>query len=386
MSRTAADLLLLLVALVWGGSFVVVRDSLRQIPPFLLIGGRFALAFTALGLIFPRRLRAWRGHLGAGLLLALPLLGGFALQTLGLRYTTASASGFLTGLNVIFVALIIAAGQGGRLDPRSASGAALAGLGVTSLCWRPGGFSLGPGELLTLICAVCFAAHIVLTGRLAPGRDPVVLAAVQFAAVAACGLVLHLLLEGGGFASALRAGWPALLYLGLAATGFAFLVQTAAQRHTPPVDTAVVLTTEPLFAAIIAVALGGEQVTARMVLGGGMIFAAMLLVVISPAKPGGKEGTHPRGPLIWRGRVKVKIWDKMQNITTFNWWPSGGMGITTVFILIFAGFTARLEGEWGAVSVSQRAFGNCLSTGGWGESPPLRQSIHAGPPTYGPEF
>ena len=289
MSRTAADLLLLLVALVWGGSFVVVRDSLRQIPPFLLIGGRFALAFTALGLIFPRRLRAWRGHLGAGLLLALPLLGGFALQTLGLRYTTASASGFLTGLNVIFVALIIAAGQGGRLDPRSASGAALAGLGVTSLCWRPGGISLGPGEILTLGCAVCFAWHIVLTGRLAPGRDPVVLAALQFAAIAACGLALHLLLEEGGFTSALCTGWPALLYLGLAATGFAFLVQTAAQRHTPPVDTAVVLTTEPLFAAIIAVALGGEQVTARMVLGGGAIFTAMLLAVFSPAA-GGKEG------------------------------------------------------------------------------------------------
>lgn len=162
MSRTAADLLLLLIALVWGGSFVVVRDSLRQIPPFLLIGGRFTLAFAALGLIFPRRLRAWRGHLGAGLLLALPLLGGFALQTLGLRYTTASAS---------------------------------------------------------------------------------------FAAIAACGLAIHLLFAEGGFTSALRTGWPALLYLGLAATGFAFLVQTVAQRHTPPVDTAVVLTTEPLFTA-----------------------------------------------------------------------------------------------------------------------------------------
>ncbi len=292
-SRAAADLLLLSVALIWGGTFVIVRDAVRTMPPLLLIGGRFLLALAALSAIFPRHYRSWRENLLPGLTLALFLFGGFVLQTYGLRHTSASASGFITGLNVVFVALIAAAVQGRRPPVRSCLSAALATLGLAGLSWQPAGWHFGPGALLTLGCAVFFALHIVATGFLAPGRDPVALTAIQFAAVALGALALQCL-TGGGLTAPGAGGWLALGYLGLAATGFAFLMQTAAQRYTPPVDTAVVLATEPLFAAAIAVALGGEQVTPRMVLGGGMIFAAMLLAVFSPPAGGRKSrGVSP---------------------------------------------------------------------------------------------
>ncbi len=297
-SRTAADLLLLSVALIWGGTFVIVRDTVRILPPLFLIGGRFLLALIALLVIFPRNHQHWRENSGPGLILAGILLGGFVLQTYGLRYTSASASGFITGLNVVLVALIAAATHGRRLPARTLFSVILATLGLFALSWQSGGWHFGLGDLLTLGCAVFFALHIVATGYLAPGRDPVVLTALQFAGVAFGSLVMHFM-TGGGLVVPRGPGWLALGYLGLAATGFAFLIQTTAQRHTPPVDTAIILSTEPLFAAAIAVLLGGEQMTAPLALGGLAIFTATLLAVLAPAngekRRRGDKGTRGLG-------------------------------------------------------------------------------------------
>ena len=190
-SRTAADLLLLSVALIWGGTFVIVRDAVRILPPLFLIGGRFLLALAALLAIFPRHHRHWRENFIPGSLLACILLGGFVLQTYGLRYTSASASGFITGLNVVLVALIAAATHGRRLPARTLFSVTLATLGLIAVSWQPGGWRFGLGDLLTLGCAVFFALHIVATGYLAPGRDPVILTTIQFAGVAFGSLVLH---------------------------------------------------------------------------------------------------------------------------------------------------------------------------------------------------
>lgn len=281
-SRTAADLLLLAVCVIWGGSFVVVRDSVQSIPPFLLIGGRFLLASFALAIAFPRSFRRWRESLGPGLILSSLLLGGFVLQTYGLRYTEASTSGFITGLNVIFVALIAVLCGTQKLTRRRILGVALAAAGMTVLSWRPGGWHFGRGDLLTLGCAAFFALHIVATGLLVPDRDPVALSGIQFTAIALVALGMNAVL-GEGFDLPGVTGTAALCYLGLAATAFAFLVQTVAQRHTSAVDTAIIFSTEPLFAAAIAVLLGGEPLTIQMLAGGSGIFGAMLLSVLTPS-------------------------------------------------------------------------------------------------------
>lgn len=291
-SRATADLLLLAVALLWGGTFVIVRDSVRVMPPLLLIGGRFLLALLALVLIFPRHLRDWRANLRPGLLLAGLLMGGFVLQTYGLRYTTASTSGFITGLNVVFVALTVAAFRPGIPSRRTVLGVILATTGLACLSWLPGGWQFGRGDWLTLACAVFFALHIVVTGLVAPGRDPVALTVIQFAAVTLASLGAHAV-SGAGLVMPTAAGWFALVYLGLAATAFAFLMQTAAQRHTPAVDTAIIFSTEPLFAAAIAV-LFGEKLTIQMLIGGGAIFAAMLLSVLGPGAPVASTPPPPR--------------------------------------------------------------------------------------------
>ncbi len=280
-TRLKANLLLITVALCWGGSFVLVRDTVRTVPAFLLIGLRFLIALLLLACIFPRAVRRWASALGPGILLGLLLLAGFTLQTFGLCYTTASNSGFITGLNVVFVAVFAVILTRGRLPARTLIGAGVAGLGLAALSWQGGLWSFGRGDLLTLACAVAFALHIIVTGRFAPRHEPVSLAAVQFAVVMAGGFLLNAL-TGASFTPPGGGGWLSLCYLGLLATGFAFLIQTMAQRHTPSVDTAIILSTEPLFAAAIAVLLGGERLTLPMLIGGGAIFAAMLLAVANP--------------------------------------------------------------------------------------------------------
>ena len=285
LSPIAADLLLLLVALCWGGTFVVVHEAVKTYPPFLLIGGRFLLALLALMLLFPRHLRAWRTHLRPGLLLGSILLAGFALQTFGLQYTPASNSGFITGLNVLFVALIAGVFFPGRISGWTWGGVILATLGMIVLSWRGSAWHLSLGDLLTLLCALFFALHIVATGFIAPSRDPVALAGVQFAVAGLGGLALNAVV-GADFFWPYASGWAVFTYLGLAATGFAFLVQTTAQRHTPSIHTAIVLAAEPLFAAAIAVLFGGEKATLQMAAGGGMIFAAMMMAITpSPSIP-----------------------------------------------------------------------------------------------------
>ena len=278
LSRTSADLLLLFVCIIWGGSFVIVRDSVRIMPPLFLIGGRFVLAFIAVALCFPRSFRAWRANLPFGVLLSLPLLGGFITQTLGLRYTTASNSGFITGFNVILVALLAAIFRTQKLKYRTMFGVLLATVGLVFLSWQPGGWSFGRGDLLTLACAVFFALHIVATGVIAPDRDPVALAGIQFATVALASLLLNPV-AGGGFHLPSVQGFLALVYLGLGGTAFAYLMQTSAQRHTSSVDTALIFATEPLFAAAIAVLLGGEHLALQALIGGGSIIIAMLIAV-----------------------------------------------------------------------------------------------------------
>ncbi|MGE5599449.1 MAG: DMT family transporter, partial [Bacteroidota bacterium] len=220
---------------------------------------------------------------------------------LGLTLTSACNSGFITGMNVVIVALLAAACGSQRLNRRTLAGTVLATSGMVLLAWHPGGWRFSRGDLLTLACAVFFAAHIVATGVLAPGRDPVRLAGIQFLAVALAGLGWHVL-TGGGVTPPAGRGWLALVYLGLGGTGFAFLVQTAAQRRTSAVDTAVIFSTEPLFAAAFAVLFGGERLSAQMLLGGVAIFAATLLAILAPGPPAAAPGSAQEGARPVRSR------------------------------------------------------------------------------------
>ncbi len=290
MSRQLqADLGLALVTLIWGSTFVVVKNELANVGPLAFVAIRFTFAFLFLLLLTGRTLlRSSRKQLAAGALIGIFLFGGYALQTIGLRYTTASKAAFITGLCVVLAPLFA------RLLLRQSPSRfavvgvvlATAGLGLLSLVDN---LTLALGDLLVLGCAASFALHIVTISRFAPRMDTMALTTVQIGVVALAGTATTAALEP----------WPGpppqgtilvAALMGLVATAFAFAVQNRVQAFTTPTHTALVLSLEPVFGALFAYLLAGERLGGREILGCALILAGMVVAELKPGQPQPESG------------------------------------------------------------------------------------------------
>jgi drug/metabolite transporter (DMT)-like permease len=280
--HTLATLALVGVTAVWGATFFVVRDAVEQMPVLPFLFWRFALAAVILGLLRPRAVlgldRTTRRH---GVVLGLLLGMGYITQTFGLLYTSATVSGFITGMFVVFTPLIAWVVLRQPVAPIVwlGAGLALVGLALISL----NGVSIGFGELLTLICALMFAAHIVGLGQWSKGADVYGLTVLQLAVVAGMCLIAAPL-DGGVQVPPNGEVWAAIVFLAVAATALAYLAQAWAQTYMSAPRAAIVLTLEPVFAGIFGVTLGGDQLTARIVAGGVCVVAAMYVVELGPRR------------------------------------------------------------------------------------------------------
>lgn len=288
-----ADTALLFVALIWGATFVMVKEAVTHVGPLTFIGLRFTLAAVAMILLFQRRLRAiGRRELAAGGLIGIFLFGGYAFQTAGLQYTSASKAGFITGLSVVFVP--VAAWAWLRRPPTrsAAAGVALATAGLALLTLQMGErVTMEQGDLLVLAGAVSFALHITAIGAYAPRMDPLTLATIQIATTAVIAVPAALLVETPAWPMD-NSVWLAAAFTGVLATCLAFGVQTAAQVFTTPTHTALIFATEPVFAALFGMLLAGEWLSGRAWLGCGLILAGML---VAELRLGG-TGTAPAAP------------------------------------------------------------------------------------------
>lgn len=272
-----ADLSLAVVALFWGLGFVAMKDALEAFPTFWLLTLRFFSAAVIMTLVFRRPLAAAsKKDLGAGALIGVFLFLGFAVQTMGLNYTSPGKQAFLTATYVVLVPLISWAVR--RIFPGiislAASALCLAGMALLTL---QEGLNINVGDTLTLLCALFFAVHILAVERFAATTNPLVLAVVQIFMVGLLSLPLAVALEpwpglmGGG--SAL---WS-LAFTIFFCTIFAFIVQNAAQKFTPSTHTAIILSLESVFGAGAGIYFYGEIFTSRMALGCALILASVLL-------------------------------------------------------------------------------------------------------------
>jgi drug/metabolite transporter (DMT)-like permease len=286
---TLAVVALLSVTAAWGSTFFLIKDVVTRIPAADFLAVRFALAAVVLLVVAPhtvRRLTARQWLQGA----ALGTVYGLAqiLQTVGLAHTAASVSGFLTGMYVVFTPLLAAAVLRRPVGRVTWIAVAAATVGLAALSLR--GFALGFGETVTLASAVLYAVHILGLGAWSVGRDAIGLSVVQMGAIA---LICTLFaLPGGITIPTTGADWTGMLYTALVAGALALVVQTWAQAHLPATRAAVIMTMEPVFAAGFAVAFGGESPTARMLLGGGLVLAAMYLVELGPRRAADAEVAH----------------------------------------------------------------------------------------------
>ncbi len=282
--RFRAELALVGVTIVWGSSFVLVKSALDDISTLVFLALRFLFASSALLVAFrlsgPLRLG---GGTRAGLLAGLCLFAAYFLQTMGLRFTTASKSAFLTSLCTALVPLFGSAVY--RIAPRGRelAGVVLAITG-TGLMTLPGAsMAANRGDLLTVGAAAAFAFHILTIGHFTGRVGFQGLSVLQLAAVA--------VLAGGSFwwAEECFVRWSplvvaAILVTGLFCTALAFTVQAWAQRHTTPARTALIFALEPVSAMITSYFVEGEVLTVRAAGGAALILAGVLAVELKPRR------------------------------------------------------------------------------------------------------
>jgi len=204
----------------------------------------------------------------------LALFFSYAAQTLGLLTVSAGKAAFITGLYVVIVPVVSRVISGRAPDRPALIGVAAAtvGLGLMSLQFP---FMFAFGDILVLLCAVGFAAHILLIGHYSSQGDPVLYTAVQLLVVAIASLIAASVWEGP--LQVAPQSWYALIFTGVFATAFAFLAQSAVQRYTSPTRTALVFSAEPVFGAVFAYFLAQEIPTGREIAGAALILMGMIV-------------------------------------------------------------------------------------------------------------
>ncbi len=309
-----ADVLLLLVAVVWGSGFVAQRLGMDHVGPLTFTAARFAVGTLVLLPIVLRRTRnvsaaratpvpddvcgqgfpaetvfsrwrrgvfaggaVWRG----GIVLGLVLFAGAALQQIGLVSTTAGQAGFITGLYVIFVPLIgLALGQRAGWLIWLGAALAIAGLYLLSVT---ASLAMEIGNAFVLACAVVWAVHVVLVGRFSPRTDPIRLAAIQFLTAAALATVTGLVFERPTAAD-VWAARGAILYSGVVAVGAGYTLQVVAQQHAPAAHAAILLSLEAVFAAVFGGLFLAETLTGRQVFGGALMLGGVVVSQLHTAR------------------------------------------------------------------------------------------------------
>jgi drug/metabolite transporter (DMT)-like permease len=276
MKRWQADLALAFVALIWGSTFVVVKNALDAVGPLTFVAVRFLLASVFLYALFERRMRSLtRREAVAGALIGIWLTLGYVFQTTGLQTTTSAKAGFITGLSVVIVP-VLATFLLRRPPGRGAVAGILAatlGLGFLSLDKN---LRVQSGDLWVLGCAFAFALHIVTVSRFSPFHDPVRLAVVQIQAVAALASGAALIFETPTLRLPL-ATWGAMAFTGATATALAYGLQVYVQRFTTPTHTALLFSLEPVFAALFGWWWASETLGTKELIGCGLILAGMLV-------------------------------------------------------------------------------------------------------------
>ncbi len=308
--RRWAEAALVWNTLIWGATFVVVKAALDDISPALFLAFRFSLAtLVLLPLLAWRRRKLAGAHadpvagapasldgahresngqvrrtIGAGALAGLFLFLGYLAQTVGLRFTSAPKSAFITGLSSVMVPLLAALVYRSRPQISEVIGLAAATVGLFLMTFRGAQGAINPGDVLTFLCAIAFAAHIVVLGHFSETMSFDLLSVTQVGTAAVLSLSLFWCVERP-FVRWRPGLVGAILITGLLATALAFTIQTWAQRYATSTRTGLIYTLEPVFAWITSFFVAGEGLPGRAAAGAALILGGVMFAELKPLDP-----------------------------------------------------------------------------------------------------
>ncbi|WP_426415689.1 DMT family transporter [Aestuariirhabdus sp. LZHN29] len=278
LAISRSHLLLISVAAIWGFAFVAQSAGMDYLEPHSFNAARFvlgAISLIPLWLVMsrgkmPHGRTLWIGGLLAGCV----MFGGFTFQQIGLLHTTAGNAGFITGMYIVMVP-IVGTLLGQSTNPQTWIGVLLAVLGLYSLTIGPE-FKVNYGDMLELVGALFWTAHVLIIGWLSRKVDAISLSICQFAVAALLAMLFAITTETPTM-QGFQAAWMPLLYAGIASSGIACTLQIIAQRKVEPSVTALILSTEAIFAVIGGWMLLGESMGSKQLLGCCLMLMGMLV-------------------------------------------------------------------------------------------------------------
>ncbi len=275
------EILLLMTAMIWGVGFPATKIAVNSgFDPFTILSGRFVIASLILTLGFSKQIKYIdKQHIKYGMFAGALLFFGFVFQTYGIIYTVPSKNAFITQMMVIFVPFMFWAVYKVRPDKFAFIGAfiALAGGLVLTFDSTLGG-GINKGDVLTLGCALLVATHIIASSHFAkkPSTNLIGYTLVQFYVAAILSIVLAFAMEDVPRVTLVQ-WWP-LLFMGVLNTALGFTIQTFAHKHSTATKSSIIVSTEAVFASIASVLMVGEVISVQMVLGGALVFLAVITV------------------------------------------------------------------------------------------------------------
>ncbi len=275
---------LLIATVIWGSAFVVMKNTVDDVPTAWLLVARFWGATVVLSCVFFKKLKKINfDYIKKGAVVGLMLFLAYYVQTVGLIYTTPGKNAFLTAVYCVLVPFFGWAVTKDRPDRNNiiAAFACIIGIGFVSLTEQ---LTMGIGDLLTLLCGVFYAVHILFLGSFTKERDPILLTIIQFFFVGCFSFVTALATEAPPAMPLPASTWLGLGYLCVFSTAIALLLQTVGQKGTPAAAASILLSLEAVFGVLFSVIFYHEPVTARMYIGFALIFAAVLISELKPLK------------------------------------------------------------------------------------------------------
>jgi len=295
--------MLLMITLFWGASYYLTSVSLESVGIFTLNAYRFIIAFFLAVLIFFRRIRSVsKETLKYSIALGTVLSAVYVAANLGVKYTSLSNAGFLSSLAVIFTPIMVFIITKKTPEPKLAISIVLCTIGVALLTLseqlRP-----SPGDLFCILCAICYALHITLTELIVKkdSVDAFHIGVFQLGFAGLLNLIFSIIIEGPSLPDTVPSA-AAILILSIFCTGIAFIVQSTAQQYTSASHVGVILTLEPVFAAIVAFAFAGEILLPRAYFGAFLMIASIVIMEINFT--GKKNGA---------AEIKQEIDNKLEN-------------------------------------------------------------------------
>ena len=300
--RLLADLALAVCALIWGATFVVIKNALADISVIAYMAIRFGLAAIVMAMLYWRAVRGLTSRaIWAGAQIGFFMFGGYVFQIAGLKFTTPSKAAFITGTFVVFVPILLALFGRRQIGSWIWAGAVAVLAGLYFITVPAEGFvALNRGDPIVFGCAIMFALHMIFIGRYVGEHSVAALSFMQVATTAVLSAALLPLAAAAGWEQP-RIAWTgnvifAIVLTALGATVICFSLQTWAQQYAAPSHAAILVSLEPVFAAITSIALGGEHLSARFLTGAALILGGIFLAEWKSPAPTMPAAPEPISP------------------------------------------------------------------------------------------